>query len=139
MFIYWKSILKISIVLFLSFYFVLFCFSEETNLNSQFLETAASGDLNNVQKLFKDPEFQVFVQLNRYQSILWFNKEMFKKILKYFFLIMVLDSIAATESPTIDVVKSINENCEIIYKWMELAEQSQYQVVKFLELLENSN
>ncbi len=48
-----------------------------------------------LEKLFREPEFQGFVQVNEFDGVLWFNKEAFETAVDWLFVIEVFQSIAS--------------------------------------------
>ena len=86
--------------------------------------------------LMSDPEVQRFLNFNRYQNILWFNAERFDMLLRWLFLITILQSIRL--KPDL-AVNQIQNSFLKIRKSSETAEKSSYQVQKFLESEKNSH
>jgi hypothetical protein len=86
--------------------------------------------------LMSDPEIQQFFLFNRYKNILWFNAERFKTLMRWFFLMTVIQSLRINEDlQAINIQKTLI----CINKWTENAEFAGYQVQKFLDLDKNSN
>ncbi|MCJ7530879.1 MAG: hypothetical protein MUO64_07580, partial [Anaerolineales bacterium] len=80
-----------------------------------------------------DLDVQHFLQVNRFQDTLWFNKEAFNELLHLMFAIAVIQNLAMYEN---DVSKSCHQivNCfEIISKLKQAAAASGYQIDKLLE------
>ena len=80
-----------------------------------------------------DLDVQHFLQVNRFQDTLWFNKEAFNELLHLMFAIAVIQNLAMYEN---DVSKSYHQivNCfELISKLKQAAVASGYQIDKLLE------
>jgi hypothetical protein len=84
-----------------------------------------------VQTLLNDSEVQQFLQVNRYQEVLWFNKETFEELLWW------LDVIAAIELSLAakDVPNAIVAAHEVIQQLQQAKEKSEYQVEKLMQLI----
>jgi glycosidase len=100
-------------------------------------ETKSSGDQWPAQLLhtwLSDADLQRFLSFNRYQSILWFNKESFEEWVWWAFASAVID----LDSHTADTLDE--EAKELLTRWHHLvqrlrqaAEASEYQVEKLIE------
>jgi glycosidase len=44
-----------------------------------------------IRRLLRNPDMQAFIKLNRYQGVLWFNKEAFESLLWWVMLVAVVD------------------------------------------------
>jgi len=100
-----------------------------------------------VERWLQDPDIQAFIQVNRYQEKLWFNKELFELLVWWLFLIGVL-KILNSELNYKNVRKRVSgESAERIYSRIEncyrfidilfeAEKQSDFQVEKLLESLE---
>jgi len=80
--------------------------------------------------LFRDTDVQRALQINRYQGILWFNKEAFQQLLWWMFVIAtVIYSAQSPERPSPGIL-----TCwETVRKLQTASEASGYQVEKLLE------
>ncbi|HSB07142.1 MAG TPA: alpha-amylase family glycosyl hydrolase [Thermodesulfobacteriota bacterium] len=85
-----------------------------------------------LDSLLKDNEIQKFIQVNRHDGVLWFNKESFEELLFWLMLTAVVEiGSSPLRSPT-QVVKEIDRCYEIIQGIQEAEEKSNYQVEKLL-------
>ncbi|UCE05064.1 MAG: alpha-amylase [bacterium] len=87
------------------------------------------------KKLLEDQEVQQFLQVNRYQDILWFNKEAFGMLVGWLFNIAVIDWIANNVLVNVDTVSGLLERYDIIRTWFKAVDESNYQIEKLLEIM----
>ncbi len=73
-----------------------------------------------------------FIQVNRYDNILWFNHEGYTKWLWWLWLLAVVDSTATTRRSATKVVEQMLERYDVVQKLQQAEEQSEYQVEKLL-------
>jgi len=88
-----------------------------------------------LKRFLEDQEVQQFLQVNRYQDVLWFNKEAFETLIGWLFEIAFID---ITKNKTLsqkELVSTITVKFEIIKIWQKAEEQSNYQVEKLIEEL----
>ena len=69
-----------------------------------------------IQELLKDPEVHFFLNINRYQDVLWFNEERFSIFIKAITLIALLELIS-TENDPYSLMKKLES---VKRKWMFL-------------------
>jgi glycosidase len=86
----------------------------------------------------EDSDVQQFLQINRYQGVLWFNHESFEDLLRAMLSVAVVDTIADMEKGDGDPARSeaagrIQEYSLIIRQLQAAGEKSSYQVEKWLE------
>ncbi len=84
--------------------------------------------------LLQDDEVQQFLQVNRYQGVLWFNKEAFERLLWWLLLLAAVQIGADPRRPAAGVVADVLAGYEIVGQLQRAAEQSGYQVEKLLSL-----
>lgn len=82
--------------------------------------------------LLQDAEVQQYIQVNRYQGILWFNKEAFDQLLKWMQIISVVKIGADSSLSTAEVKIETTHCAQIIQELQEAEEQSEYQVEQLL-------
>jgi hypothetical protein len=83
-----------------------------------------------LSSLFRDTDVQRALQVNRYQGVLWFNKEAFQQLLWWMFVIAtVICSAQSPEGPSPGILTS----WETVRKLQQASEASGYQVDKLLE------
>ncbi len=80
-----------------------------------------------LEALLKDDEVQQFLQVNRYQGVLWFNKEAFEQLLWWLLLVAVVE-ISADPDGAEEVLACYN----IVEQLRQAGEKSGYQVEKLL-------
>lgn len=97
-------------------------------------EEEIAGDADNrflIAALHRE-ELQRFLLVNRYDDVLWFNKDRFEDLLWWLFCIAVL-RIPASEGST--------EREELLFKritgWLAVEDASGYRMLKLIELLES--
>ena len=88
-----------------------------------------------LESWFQDPEVQQFLQVNRYQDVLWFNCEAFERWLWWMLLVAVVDGSADPHRPAATVAREIAGHYEIIRQLRRRAQESGYQVERLLELV----
>ena len=89
------------------------------------------GAFSALQDWLKDDHIQRFLGVNRYQGILWFNKEAFDELLWWLFALAVIDITAG--QPAGQVPELIAGSYAVIQKLQEAQELSAYQLEKLLE------
>ena len=86
-----------------------------------------------LESLLKDGEVHQFLQVNRYNDILWFNREAFDELRWWLFLVAVVEISSDPLRSAHEVVKDVEE-CYTIIKTLHQAEKkSSYQLEKLLE------
>jgi len=91
------------------------------------------------KKLLEDQEVQQFLQVNRYQDILWFNKEAFEMLVGWLFTVAVIDSISNEQVKENEIAGMISDRYRIIQTSLKAEEESKYQVEKLLEGMKKKN
>jgi len=91
-----------------------------------------------LEHLVTDDEVQQFIRVNRYENVLWFNKESFEQLLWWLMLIAVLK----TSAMKYDLAKEIAElkkYFKIIQQIHSIQEESGYRLEKLLNIINNKN
>ncbi|MHA2289558.1 MAG: alpha-amylase family glycosyl hydrolase [Promethearchaeota archaeon] len=86
------------------------------------------------QTIFRDPEIQTYLKVNRYHNLLWYSAENFSNFMKWICVTAVIDKISK------DTGKLNEELEELIGNYLKIekiAKNSKYQVNKFLEDLQD--
>jgi hypothetical protein len=94
-----------------------------------------------LQSWLKDEGVQAFINVNRYQGVLWFNQEAFEEMLWWLFVAAIVDKLPAHIDPqakdlAVDwqgLWDAISPSFEIIEKLLGAETISDYQVEKLLE------
>lgn len=89
----------------------------------------------NIRTILSDPEVQIYIQINRFQNILWFNRENFEKLAKNLFLIGIINILSIKKYKADNFDKNIKKLIEIIDRWLKTAEIAKYQLDKFFEII----
>jgi hypothetical protein len=88
----------------------------------------------------KDSEVQRWMGINRYQGILWYNKESFEALVWWFFVGAVVDILAEApmgqdKSPEEEaqVLQRIDKSFALVKRMLEAESASAYQLDKLLD------
>jgi hypothetical protein len=84
----------------------------------------------------QDSEVQQFLQVNRYQDALWFNKETFEQLLGWMALLATVQISADPQRPASQVPHEIAACYAIVQQLLRAGQQSEYQIEKLLAVLE---
>jgi hypothetical protein len=79
--------------------------------------------------LMSDGDVQSFTRVNRFQGVLWFNKERFERLLRWLDLIAVA-ALQAEATPDADAIRA--DCAQTIERLIDAAEQSGYRVEQLL-------
>jgi len=85
------------------------------------------------QSFFRDPEIQVYLKVNRYHNLLWYSAERFTNFTRWIWITALIDKIANREDKT---SKVLDDLLTLYQRIEEIAKNSKYQVLKFLEDLQ---
>jgi len=89
-----------------------------------------------LESLLKDSEVHQFLKVNRYDDILWFNREAFDELTRWLLRVATME-INSSLRPTSQRINEMKRCKEIIGKWEEAEEKSEYQVARLLQALRN--
>ncbi len=81
----------------------------------------------------RDGEVQQFLRVNRYDGILWFNREAFDQLSAWMLTIAAVSIAADAERTQEEVAREIAGCYEVIGKLKQAAGSSEFQVVKLME------
>ncbi|MBN1261955.1 MAG: alpha-amylase [Anaerolineae bacterium] len=81
-------------------------------------------------KALREREVQAYLNVNRYQGVLWFNKESFEQ-LAWWMMVLATIELAADDGP--NFVKAIAGVYALVETLLEAAAASEYQVAKLVE------
>ncbi|MHA2202643.1 MAG: alpha-amylase family glycosyl hydrolase, partial [Candidatus Hodarchaeales archaeon] len=90
--------------------------------------------VQNMKTLMSDLEVQSYIQTNRYQNILWFNQEAFENLVRWLFIISIINYVSDLKNEK-DLIKELERVFLVIDQWLTSAKSSNYQVEKFFDLL----
>jgi hypothetical protein len=97
------------------------------------LRKNAQLDYQIVSEWLKDGEIQRYLQVNRYQGILWFNHEAYIMLLRWMVAIAIIKTIADPSSDRTSKTRKLS-NLGAFFVRLETAEsRSEYQVEKLLD------
>jgi glycosidase len=85
-----------------------------------------------LESWLRDEEVQRFLQVNRYQGLLWFNRETFEQLLWWMLLIAVITVRADPVRSADEVAQEVSSYHDIVKKLQQAKEESGYQVEKLL-------
>ncbi len=88
-----------------------------------------------LKALLQDSDVQHFLQVNRHQDVLWFNREAFEQLLWWLLLLAVIDISTDPLSPADKVAHDILASYEVIQCLHQAQERSDYQVEKLLRAI----
>lgn len=85
-----------------------------------------------VQALLRDSDVQIFLQVNRFREVLWFNKEAFHQLLGWMLLLVVIDLGDGPLLQDSSVMTEFLEHYRLLRDLQRAGEESEYQVEKLL-------
>jgi glycosidase len=85
-----------------------------------------------LESWLKDGETQQFLQVNRYQGLLWFNREAFEQLLWWMLTLAAVAISADPLRPAVEVAKEIVAGYDLVQQLRRAEENSQYQIEKLL-------
>lgn len=98
----------------------------------------AEGAYQVLEELLRDREVQQLLRVNRYQGILWFDKDAFERLL-WWMLMMAIVALSADRRRTVaDAATAIGASYDTLKSLREAAGQAGYQVEKLLEIAQVS-
>ena len=86
-----------------------------------------------LKRLLEDEVVRGVLQVNRYQGILWFNKEAFEELLVWMMRIAAINVIADKNLSSDEARDQITGHYQVIRKLKKAESKSEYQVEKLLE------
>jgi glycosidase len=107
--------------------------------HQRWFETEDAGKQHAYQVLetwLTDSEVQAFLQVNRYQGILWFNQETFERLLGWMLLVAAITLGADPGRPASEVREKMVGCYAVVQELLGAEQQSEYQVEKLLAVLE---
>ena len=87
-----------------------------------------------LQSLLRDDEVQRFLQVNRYQDVLWFNREAFERLVWWMMVAAVVDCWGEAGRPAVEVAEEVVERYEVVQALRRAEQESEYRVEKLLEM-----
>lgn len=91
-----------------------------------------------LQDWLRDSDVQQFIGTNRYQGVLWYNKESFDDMLWWMFHAAVVDILTESkDSSQQDVIRKITDCYALVKKLREAEALSEYKLDKMIELVKS--
>lgn len=88
-----------------------------------------------VKNWLSDPEIQTFLRVNRYQGVLWYNREAFDKFTWWMSLIPLIKALSQPSTGRTEVVEMMLNLYEIIAGLKKIERKSDYEFEKLFELI----
>lgn len=89
--------------------------------------------ITTLEKLLADENVQGFLQVNRYQGILWFNKERYQQLMSWLLRAAAINGIKVWGTGSGKTAEQVAAAYSIIRKLVKAEARSEYQVEKLLE------
>jgi hypothetical protein len=89
-----------------------------------------------METLLKDSEVQQFLLVNRYNEILWFNKEAFEELLWWLMLISAIEIGFDPLRPVKELMRGFERCWSMVQTLQEAEKKSEYQIEKLLFALQ---
>ncbi len=86
-----------------------------------------------LESWLRDDEVQQWLQVNRYQDVLWFNKEAFERLLWWSLWVAVVDLTADPTVKPAEAARQVVAAYDVIRKLLRAAQSSGYRVENLLE------
>jgi hypothetical protein len=86
-----------------------------------------------LESWLRDGDVQQFVQINRFQNVLWFNRESFDELLWWALLAAVVQISTAPDLPAAEARARIADAYDVVRTLLHAEEESGYQVENLLE------
>lgn len=86
-----------------------------------------------LETFLEDEDVQRFLQVNRHQGILWFNKEAYDQLLAWMMSIAAINVISDPDLEKSQKIELIASQFQVIRKLKKAESQSDYQIEKLLE------
>jgi glycosidase len=84
----------------------------------------------------QDGDVQQFLQVNRYQGALWFNKESFERLAWWMMWLVVVITSADPDRLANQAIEQISDSYQVIRRLLQAEQASEYQIEKLLAVLE---
>lgn len=88
---------------------------------------------NILEDLLKDEDVRSFMQVHRFQDVLWFNKEAFEELTQWMFIISTIHVLSDESLESEQITQSILHCYRLIKALDKAKQQSSYQVDKLFE------
>lgn len=85
-----------------------------------------------LESWLKDDDVRLFLQVNRHQDVLWFNRETFEQLLGWMLLAATITIDADPLCSTDEAVQKIGKCRDVVQKLQQAKDESEYQIEKLL-------
>jgi len=103
------------------------------------LTPVESRNVDIITDLLKSTEIRTFLGVNVYQGVEYFNKEAFGSLVKYLFMVGILDLLEGSDPAADAILKELDILYEMILTWQHGEELSEYEIDKFLKAVKTSS
>jgi hypothetical protein len=86
------------------------------------------------QLFFSDPEVQLYLEVNRFQQLLWYNAELFDNFIRWMWLIAIIELLVKSKDDADEELKTLLDYYITIKK---VSKTTNFQVIKLLDGLHN--
>ncbi len=97
------------------------------------LDVGTKEEINAIRSLLTNPEIQSFIRVNRYQNIIWFNRENFQILLNWLVSTAMLTQISSEDKKAVNKSKYIKDLLELRKRWIKCAERAEFRLSNFLD------
>jgi hypothetical protein len=98
-------------------------------------EIPAQTPLGLMKNWLSSEEIRRFLNINRYQDILWFNKESFESLMWWMMAVGLIQLVAEPDKSLAEIIEILFDAFDIIQKILGAEEESEYQVDQLLKAL----
>ena len=95
---------------------------------------SADGSLDAIAQMFHEADVRLYLNVNRYDNVFWFSRERMERFLYWLLTVSVVDLMAETRGRK-EIMKEMDSRYGLIARLLKNAEESGWQVEKFLALL----
>lgn len=89
-----------------------------------------------LHRLFGDEEVQQRLGVNRYQDVLWFNKEAFADLVRWLVTAAAVEALADPSRDPAEAARWLRPHLAVMEHWLRAEQRSDYQVQKLFANLE---
>jgi hypothetical protein len=95
-----------------------------------------ASSLKSIAGMFHEEEVRLYLNVNRYDNVLWFNKERMEHLLYWLFTVSVADALTGARNRN-EIVKMMEYRYGLVERLLKNAAESGWQVERFLASLTN--
>jgi hypothetical protein len=89
-----------------------------------------------LESWLKDGDVREFIQVNRYEDVLWFNQESFEELLWWMMIVAAVEVVAESGQSTDRVARQLVSCHDVLNRLQDAEAASDYQVEKLLRAVE---